>query len=659
MTPRRDALDAPEHGSIGGRALLVAAVVLAVGATGVLVLSDDLKLMRLGIVAGLWAALVGAFIAARYRRQVAEREDEAADRQERYEFELEREVAARREHELEVEADARRLAEEESREDILALRAELQGLRQTLQTLLGGEFLVERYALRAESTRMRSLPEGHPLNEPPKGLPSAGGGNVIPMTPKEEDTDLINRVPGSSNPPPRRNDRTPEHANARFQRGNPEKSTELSDQWFLPGATEADQESDWRPSWESTPAARGAAEPKTHSSRPYAQGSGTNGTNGRGARATNGQPASNGRSSNGRTGQSGYPDPRSGAPAAASGRMPAGGRATESATRMPAAGRPTESATRMSPANPAAASSSRMSPARPDSYGAQQVGGAASRAAATPAGLPPGSANPAAASAGGVPPASRSSNPAAASSAGMPPASRSSNPAAASSAGMPPASRSSNPAAASAAGRSSSSNPAASSSGMGPASRSGYYGAASPASGMGASQSAYNSPAASAGGGPAAGRSGSSNPAAASSGMGASQSGYYGAASPAAGGAGSHGTSNPAAACVEWDGREPVRLLRRGEPGGGRCRFARQFVEPGGGVERDGCGEPVRSLWCAGRESGGGKRNGCGEPVRLLRCGEPSGIGGRVPGEPVRFIRRGEPVRSIWCADRANGEPAR
>ncbi len=137
MSPRRDSLNEPVHGSFGGRLLLLVAVGFALVATGLLVLSDDLKFMRLGIVAALWAALAGAFIAARYRRQVAEREEEAAERQERYEFELEREVAARREFELEVETEARRRAEEESRDDIAALRAELHGLRHTLKTLLG------------------------------------------------------------------------------------------------------------------------------------------------------------------------------------------------------------------------------------------------------------------------------------------------------------------------------------------------------------------------------------------------------------------------------------------------------------------------------------------------------------------------------------------
>ena len=116
MTARTETEDESPPGSYVGRALLVAAVVLAVGATGVLIISDELKWLRLGIVAALWAALAGAFLAARYRRQIADQEEAAAERQERYELELEREVAARREYELEVTAEAKRLTEDAARD---------------------------------------------------------------------------------------------------------------------------------------------------------------------------------------------------------------------------------------------------------------------------------------------------------------------------------------------------------------------------------------------------------------------------------------------------------------------------------------------------------------------------------------------------------------
>lgn len=145
------------RGRLMGRSWLVAGLLLAVGSTLALVLSDDARLLRLGIVAALWAALLGAFLAVRYRKHASASEDAVAQAQELYELELEREIAARREFELEVEAEARERADEDSREELDALRAEVSALRESLQALFGGEVLYERVALTAQATRMRSL----------------------------------------------------------------------------------------------------------------------------------------------------------------------------------------------------------------------------------------------------------------------------------------------------------------------------------------------------------------------------------------------------------------------------------------------------------------------------------------------------------------------
>lgn len=156
-----DERDSGGRGS--GIAVWAVLIVLAVGATGVLVLSNDARLLRLAIVGALWAALIGAFAAARYRRAVAQRDNSAAELRAVYELELEREVAARREYELEVESETRRRLQNEARDevadDLAALRGELRTMREHLEVLFGGEVLVERVALRAESTRMRSLPD--------------------------------------------------------------------------------------------------------------------------------------------------------------------------------------------------------------------------------------------------------------------------------------------------------------------------------------------------------------------------------------------------------------------------------------------------------------------------------------------------------------------
>ncbi|MFC0116171.1 DUF6779 domain-containing protein [Kibdelosporangium aridum] len=194
------------------RLLLGGALVLVLGATLILVLTDDARFLKMGILAALWAALVGAFLAARFRRQVADKTDDAQSMQAIYELELEREIAARREFELELEAEAKRKAEEQSRADIEALRNELGQLRETLQTLLGGEVLVERFALQAQATRMRSLPdESHQLPQQGQMMkrlnPSAKQQPVI--IPGEPQTELIDRVPdrprgGNARPQPQR-----------------------------------------------------------------------------------------------------------------------------------------------------------------------------------------------------------------------------------------------------------------------------------------------------------------------------------------------------------------------------------------------------------------------------------------------------------------------
>nr|BFE46871.1 hypothetical protein GCM10017745_02980 [Saccharothrix mutabilis subsp. capreolus] len=172
---------------------------LALGAAAVLVLSDNARWLRLAVVAALWAALTGAFLAARYRRQVADRDDEVADLQSVYELELEREVAARREYELELEAETRRRVREESREDLEALRNELRVLRENLEALLGGEVLVERVALRAESTRMRALSDQSRLMAVgDQRIITAGPAKAVAAKaekPAPDRTELIERVP--------------------------------------------------------------------------------------------------------------------------------------------------------------------------------------------------------------------------------------------------------------------------------------------------------------------------------------------------------------------------------------------------------------------------------------------------------------------------------
>ncbi|GAA0510573.1 hypothetical protein GCM10011581_00530 [Saccharopolyspora subtropica] len=193
----------PENESRRGPStgLWVGALVLAAAATAVLILSDDARLLRLGLVAALWAALIGAFAVAKLRHRVAESEQLAAERQRVYELELEREIAARREFELEAEAEARRRAAEEADGELKALQAELRRLRDTLEQVVGGDVLFERIALRAESTRVRPIqPEGgkaldtqlvqHPAGpELPAANPAPATGLVVSRSSHEQPRD--------------------------------------------------------------------------------------------------------------------------------------------------------------------------------------------------------------------------------------------------------------------------------------------------------------------------------------------------------------------------------------------------------------------------------------------------------------------------------------
>ena len=184
------------RGRLLGRPWLVVGFVLAIGATLALVLSDDLRYLRLGIVAALWAALIGAFLAVKYRKHAAQSEDAVSEAQAVYELELEREIAARREFELEVEAENRSESDSRGREELEALRVEVSALRDSLQSLFGGEVLLERVALTAQATRMRKLSDDNRMipDPAPKKKPAQLMSGKKPAEQGERPTELIDRV---------------------------------------------------------------------------------------------------------------------------------------------------------------------------------------------------------------------------------------------------------------------------------------------------------------------------------------------------------------------------------------------------------------------------------------------------------------------------------
>ncbi|MGQ4600157.1 DUF6779 domain-containing protein [Nocardia sp. R6R-6] len=121
-----------------------------------LVFSDNVQFVRVGLVAALWAAAIGALAATRYRKAATIDKAKVRDLQTVYELQLEREVTARREYELGVEARVRAEVGADATE-LAALRAELTVLRQSLQRLFDGNMPMDRPALRADATRIQEL----------------------------------------------------------------------------------------------------------------------------------------------------------------------------------------------------------------------------------------------------------------------------------------------------------------------------------------------------------------------------------------------------------------------------------------------------------------------------------------------------------------------
>ncbi|GAA4490663.1 hypothetical protein GCM10023094_54400 [Rhodococcus olei] len=131
-------------------------VVLAVVASLFLIFSDSVQVLRIGLMAALWAAVIGAIAMTKYRRESAADKAKVRDLQTVYELQLEREVSARREYEAGVEARVRSELNVDVTE-IAALRAELAALRGSLEILFDGRMPVDRLAIAADAARIGEL----------------------------------------------------------------------------------------------------------------------------------------------------------------------------------------------------------------------------------------------------------------------------------------------------------------------------------------------------------------------------------------------------------------------------------------------------------------------------------------------------------------------
>jgi uncharacterized membrane protein YgcG len=152
---------------------MTSTVVMAAAAAAVLAVgTQDARLLRLGLVAALWAALLGAFAAAQMRREARSSAEHVARLRCTYQLELEREVTARRVHTLTVERELREQAELTQLRELGELRAELAAVRANLERL-GGAPVMERVTLHAESTRLLPL-AAQPRSIDTGGFPGSG-----------------------------------------------------------------------------------------------------------------------------------------------------------------------------------------------------------------------------------------------------------------------------------------------------------------------------------------------------------------------------------------------------------------------------------------------------------------------------------------------------
>ncbi|MCH5643769.1 DUF6779 domain-containing protein [Gordonia sp. ABSL49_1] len=142
-----------------GQWLLGLLIVLALAASILMVFTDQLSIPgSLAVIAALWAAVIGAILVTKFRRQAESAEAKSRDLRLVYELQLEREIAARRQYELDVETTIRREVSAEANEELSELKAQVLALRSSLEMLIGEPLPDQRTALPNE--KMRELASG-------------------------------------------------------------------------------------------------------------------------------------------------------------------------------------------------------------------------------------------------------------------------------------------------------------------------------------------------------------------------------------------------------------------------------------------------------------------------------------------------------------------
>jgi hypothetical protein len=143
----------PKRPAIRGIYLIVGAV-LAIAATVTLIVTDNPRLLKTAVIVAVWACVFALLAGSRPRRDGELSSSREEELRRTYELEIDREVAARREYELRLEVALRRELENHLKKDLGDLQAQIGALRKEMAERWNGELRLERFALRAESTRL-------------------------------------------------------------------------------------------------------------------------------------------------------------------------------------------------------------------------------------------------------------------------------------------------------------------------------------------------------------------------------------------------------------------------------------------------------------------------------------------------------------------------
>lgn len=186
-------------------------ILLAVVASVLMVFSDKLSVTgSIAVIASLWAAVIGAILVTKFRRQADTAEAKSRDLRLVYELQLEREITARRQYELDVETTIRKEVAAESGSELLELQAQVAALRSSLEALLGEPLPEERVALPNERLRELASGIGTNLYQPDDGAmaahdfastaPAAADGRHLPQDggydiPRAAATDVTEIIP--------------------------------------------------------------------------------------------------------------------------------------------------------------------------------------------------------------------------------------------------------------------------------------------------------------------------------------------------------------------------------------------------------------------------------------------------------------------------------